>query len=181
MSNVCGSPREPVSSRWAARPLLALLRPPAMSAFAPLFGDKRTSGAPNPSAPNYEYTASLTRFADPARDRLVDVVAQHPRWQESLVHELRGGTRHAGNILRLRDPLAGLEQAESCPGRRDTLAPVAHAVAVHVDELAAAVDRLQVDSVEGGKRRLLVGAPRGAVLSREDVAHAQGTSDFGEC
>ena len=37
--------------------LLALLGSPAMSDFAPLLGDKRTSAAPSPSVPIYEYTA----------------------------------------------------------------------------------------------------------------------------
>src|SRR6476620_3949303 len=34
--------------------VMALLRPPAMSAFAPLLRDKRTSGTPDPSAPIYD-------------------------------------------------------------------------------------------------------------------------------
>jgi hypothetical protein len=35
---------------------MARLGPPAMSAFAPLLGDKQTPNAPNPSVAIYEYT-----------------------------------------------------------------------------------------------------------------------------
>src|SRR5262249_55024083 len=100
------------------------------------------------------------RFADPARGSAVDVIAQHPRRQETLIDELRGRIGDAGHVLALREPLAALEQAEAHPGLRHALALVAHAVGVHVDEFAAAVDRLEVYAVESGKGRLLVGAPR---------------------
>jgi hypothetical protein len=39
-----------------ARTAFGTSRPPAMSAFLPLLGDKQTSNAPSPGVPIYEYT-----------------------------------------------------------------------------------------------------------------------------
>src|SRR5262249_40078326 len=45
---------------------VAHLGPPAMSAFLPLLGDKRTSNAPSPGVPIYEYTTPKGVYYDDA-------------------------------------------------------------------------------------------------------------------
>src|SRR5215813_11873987 len=55
-----------ISQQARSKQLLAHLGPPAMSAFLPLLGDKRTSNAPSPGVPIYEYTTPKGVYYDDA-------------------------------------------------------------------------------------------------------------------
>ena len=53
-------------------PLVAHLGPPAMSAFLPLLGNKRTSNAPSPGVLIYEYTTQFSGLTLASLDNLKD-------------------------------------------------------------------------------------------------------------
>src|SRR5262249_10612747 len=105
--------------------------------------------------------ALLPALAYSSRDGSIDVIGQKPRRQESLVHELGGGIGDAGAVFGMRQSLARLEQSKPRPGLRQRFPAVPDSIAVHVDEPAAPVERLEVAAVEGRKARLLVGPARG--------------------
>ena len=51
---------------------MAHLGPPAMSAFLPLLGNKRTSNAPSPGVLIYEYTTQFSGLTLASLDNLKD-------------------------------------------------------------------------------------------------------------